>query len=136
MVFLLGSVVLLTVVLGPVLDEPGPLLERAVAAAGHPLLDVLLLLVVMPLVLARSRNVTLGCVLVYGGGTLVADVVYGIQSLHGTYSEGSWVDLFWLAGFAALGAGALFPSLADSDRPVARSVDDSCGSACSAHRPS
>ena len=52
---------------------------------------------------------------------LIGDLIFNLQSLKGTYTDGSWVDALWLAGYILFAASALHPSMADvvEPRPVA-----------------
>ena len=94
-------------------------LQKTVAAA-YPLGDVLVLAMVARLLAPetmRSRAVqllTAGTV-----GLLTADVLYGLIQLHGTFHNGTAVDLGWAVLYAAWGAAALHPSMAQLTDPVA-----------------
>ena len=86
-----------------------------VLAVAYPLTDVLLLAVVVRLVLApgghsASHRLLAAAVIC----TLVGDVVYSFQSLHGTYETGHIVDIAWLAFYWLTAAAALHPSMAKS----------------------
>ena len=94
-------------------------LQKCVAAA-YPLGDILVLAMVARLLAPetmRSRAVqllTVGTV-----GLLTADVLYGLIQLHGTFHNGTPVDLGWAALYAAWGAAALHPSMTQLTDPVA-----------------
>ena len=94
-------------------------LQKCVALA-YPLGDVLVLAMVARLLAPetmRSRAVqllTAGTV-----GLLTADVLYGLIQLHGTFHNGTAVDLGWAALYAAWGAAALHPSMTQLTDPVA-----------------
>ncbi|HEY2326069.1 MAG TPA: PAS domain S-box protein [Gaiellaceae bacterium] len=105
-----GGVVLWDVLIGPALGSHGSVLAVALAA-GSPALDAALLAVLMPLVLARTRNTTIRLLVAYAAITVLGDTVYGIESLHNGYVSGSLLDLTWLLGFVFLGAAACSPAL-------------------------
>ncbi|MCU1599469.1 MAG: putative signaling protein, partial [Frankiales bacterium] len=91
----------------------GPAHDPTLSAAGrtvafaYPVMDLVLLLLVLHVVGRRGfadpaeRLVALAM-----GGMLVADVIYGIRSLDGSYHSGEATDLGWLLcyGLAALAA--------------------------------
>jgi diguanylate cyclase (GGDEF)-like protein/PAS domain S-box-containing protein len=95
-------------------------LQTSVAIA-YPLGDVLVLAMLARLLApgtARSRSVHL---LTFGTvGMLVSDVSYGLIQLHGTFHNGTIVDLGWAVFYGAWGAAALHPSMAELTRPVSR----------------
>ena len=92
--------------------------SQAVAVA-YPLTDVLLLAVVVRLLLAPGNRSTSHRLLAAAVMcTLVGDVVYSFQSLHGTYYTGHIVDISWLAFYWLTAAAALHPSMAKSTPAV------------------
>ena len=95
-------------------------LQKSVAIA-YPLGDVLVLAMVARLLApgaGRSRCIQLLTVGVVGG--LAADVSYGLIELHGTFHNGTVVDLGWAAFYAAWGAAALHPTMTQLTQPVTR----------------
>ena len=95
-------------------------LEKSVAIA-YPLGDVLVLAILARLLApgtARSRCVqllTLGVV-----GMLVSDSLFGLIQLHGTFRNGTAVDLGWALIYGAWGAAALHPTMTELTQPVTR----------------
>src|SRR5579862_306197 len=95
-------------------------LQKSVAIA-YPLGDVLLLAMLARLIApgtGRARCVqllTLGAV-----GTLVSDTAYGLIELHGTFHNGTVVDLGWAVFYGACGAAALHPAMTGLAQPVTR----------------
>ncbi|MGH3278806.1 MAG: putative bifunctional diguanylate cyclase/phosphodiesterase, partial [Trebonia sp.] len=93
-------------------------LQKSVAIA-YPLGDVLVLAMIARLLAqgtVRVRSVqllTLGTV-----GVLAADVSYGLIQLHGTFYNGTVVDLGWALLYAAWGAAALHPTMTQLTHPV------------------
>jgi diguanylate cyclase (GGDEF)-like protein/PAS domain S-box-containing protein len=95
-------------------------LQKGVAMA-YPLGDVLILAMLARLLApgaGRSRCVqflTVGAL-----GVLVSDVSYGLIQLHGTFHNGTPVDLGWAVFYAGWGAAALHPTMTDLTQPVGR----------------
>ena len=86
---------------------------QAVAVA-YPLTDVLLLAVVVRLLLAPGSHSTSHRLLAAAVMcTLAGDIVFSVQSLHGTYYTGHIVDISWLAFYWLIAAAALHPSMAN-----------------------
>jgi diguanylate cyclase (GGDEF)-like protein/PAS domain S-box-containing protein len=95
-------------------------LQKSVAIA-YPLGDVLLAAMLARLLApgtGRARCVqllTLGIV-----GALVSDTAYGLIELHGTFHNGTVVDLGWAVFYGAGGAAALHPTMTGLAQPVTR----------------
>ncbi len=113
------AMVLWVVLIGPQIDGGGTVLARLTAAA-YPAMDALLLVALVRLALTRSRNPARLLLTASIGLLFTADLVYGVQSLHGTYVSGSWLDLGWLLSYACAGAAGLHPSMRHADAPVHR----------------
>jgi diguanylate cyclase (GGDEF)-like protein/PAS domain S-box-containing protein len=91
-------------------------LERTISVA-YPLGDVLILATLLRLVAAARRTaatilLTLGTL-----GLLVADVVYGLGQLNGSWQIGGPIDLGWVLLYGAWGAAALQPSMVELTEP-------------------
>jgi PAS domain S-box-containing protein len=104
----------------PYANDPSlSLLEKLVSIA-YPVMDVLLLAVVVRLLVShRKRNPTFQLLALSFVVTLIADAVYAVTALAGTYSDGNAVDAGWLLSFVFLGAAALHPSM--------RGISDAAG---------
>jgi diguanylate cyclase (GGDEF)-like protein/PAS domain S-box-containing protein len=95
-------------------------LQKSVAIA-YPLGDVLILAMLARLLApgaGRTKCVqllTLGAV-----GVLASDTSYGLIELHGTFHNGTIVDLGWAVFYAAWGAAALHPTMTKLTQPVTR----------------
>jgi diguanylate cyclase (GGDEF)-like protein/PAS domain S-box-containing protein len=95
-------------------------LQKSVAIA-YPLGDVLVLAMLARLLASgagRTRTVqflTLGAL-----GVLTSDVVYGLIQLHGTFRNGTVVDLGWAVFYGGWGAAALHPTMTELTKPVTR----------------
>jgi diguanylate cyclase (GGDEF)-like protein len=92
-------------------------LELAISVA-YPITDVLVIGVAIGLLTtpgARTqafRLLTVSLVLL-----LLADVVYALQNLEGTYVAGSVLDGVWLLAYITWGAAALHPSMSSLSEP-------------------
>jgi diguanylate cyclase (GGDEF)-like protein/PAS domain S-box-containing protein len=94
-------------------------LQKSVTIA-YPLGDVLVLAIVARLLAPETmRNRAVQLLTVGTVGLLAADVLYGLIQLHGTFRNGTPVDLGWAALYAAWGAAALHPSMTQLTEPVA-----------------
>jgi signal transduction histidine kinase/ActR/RegA family two-component response regulator len=92
-------------------DASVGVLSRVVSSA-YPALDVLLIAALVQLLLTGGgRNAAFRMIALGTGALLAADIVYGLQSLDGTYVEGSWLDAGWMTSVALWGAAALHPSI-------------------------
>jgi PAS domain S-box-containing protein len=94
-------------------------LQRSVAIA-YPLGDILVLAMIARLLApgtGRARSVQLLALGTVGG--LASDVSYGLIQLHGTFSNGTVVDLGWAVLYAAWGAAALHPTMTQLTQPAA-----------------
>jgi diguanylate cyclase (GGDEF)-like protein len=91
---------------------------QAVAVA-YPLTDILLLAVIVRLFLAPGSRTTSHRLLAAAVVCIfIGDIVYSVQSLHGTYYSGHIVDISWLAFYWLIAAAALHPSTARITRTV------------------
>jgi diguanylate cyclase (GGDEF)-like protein/PAS domain S-box-containing protein len=95
-------------------------LQKGVAIA-YPLGDVLMLALIARLLAPGSERtrcvqfLTLGAV-----ACLVSDTVFGAIQLHGSFRNGSIVDLGWALFYSAWGAAALHPTMTRLTEPVPR----------------
>ena len=53
-------------------------------------------------------------------GALASDVAHGLIQLHGTFQNGTVVDLGWAVFYGGWGAAALYPAMTDLTKPVTR----------------
>jgi hypothetical protein len=117
-----------TFLIRPYVHNPGLSdLQKAVAIA-YPLGDVLTLALLARLLApgsGRTRCVqllALGCV-----GCLVSDVAFDWVQLHGTFHNGTIIDLGWALFYTAWGASALHPTMAKLTEPVPRQQEEVSG---------
>jgi diguanylate cyclase (GGDEF)-like protein/PAS domain S-box-containing protein len=103
----------------PYARNPGLTWLQKCVAIAYPLGDVLVLAMIARLLapgMGRGKSVLL---LVLGTvGVLVSDVAYGLIQLHGTFRNGTVVDLGWAVLYSAWGAAALHPTMTQLTRPV------------------
>ena len=92
-------------------DSSLTFMGKAVSLA-YPLTDVLLLGILARLALMRGgRPAALQLLTVGFIVLLIGDVIYGVQSLNGSYYSGHPVDATWMSFYWILGAAALHPSM-------------------------
>jgi len=100
--------------LEPFVHDPQLTDPQRITALAYPAMDlVLLLLVVHQLSSPSRRGAAHRLVLVALTGLLVADVLFGIRSLDGTYHSGELTDLGWMVSYIGLGAAALHPRMCE-----------------------
>ncbi len=101
-------------------DTSSTVLARTIAA-GYPIADVLVLAAAAHLWFLPVRHPLAVRLLVLGVPPLIAaDVVYGAQSIAGTWRTGTWVDAGWLMFYVLTAVAALHPTAA---QPVAQRTD-------------
>jgi diguanylate cyclase (GGDEF)-like protein/PAS domain S-box-containing protein len=103
--------------ISPYLESPDLSSFEKTVSVAYPLFDVLVLATVVRLLVDVRRTVavallTLGC-----AGLLVADVIYGLKQLDGSWAVGGPVDLGWIVFYAGWGAAALHPSMVSLTEP-------------------
>ena len=94
-------------------------LQKSVAIA-YPLGDILVLAMIARLLVPGSGGARAVQLLTFGTvGVLAADVSFGLLQLHGTFHNGTPVDLGWAVFYTAWGAAALDPTMTELTEPVA-----------------
>ncbi len=94
---------------------------QKIVAIDYPLGDVLVLAMLARLLVpgaGRTRAVeflTLGAL-----GALTSDAAYGLIQLHGTFHNGTVVDLGWAVFYGGWGVAALHPTMTELTQPVTR----------------
>src|SRR5580693_6259275 len=105
----------------PYVHHPGLTSLQKTVAIAYPLGDVLMLAMLARLLapgVGRSRSVQL--LTLSAVGVLVSDTAYGLIELHGTFHNGTVVDLGWALFYGGWGAAALHPTMTKLTQPVAR----------------
>jgi hypothetical protein len=105
--------------IGPNVHLPDLLLSQRLVSIAYPLCDVLLLAVAVRLwrtggdATVASRLLNLGL-----GALLMADTVYGLSQLDGSWQAGGPVDALWIVFYLGLGLAALHPSMLSLSEPT------------------
>jgi len=85
---------------------------QRVTSVAYPLGDVLVLAMLVRLIAGGGLRIRSMQLLVIGAaGIMVADVLYGLIQLNGSWQVGGPVDSGWALFYAAWGAAALHPSM-------------------------
>jgi hypothetical protein len=99
-------------------DDTLSILQRIVSVL-YPAGDVLFIGLAIRLSMVPGRRSTSVLVMLAASIVwVVADAVYGVQVLDGTYVGGSAIDVGWLLGYLLWGAVALHPSMTALTKPV------------------
>ena len=97
---------------------------RAVTLA-YPLADLVVMGFVLKLVLRPVVRTRSGSLFALGAlCTLVGDLSFAWLDLRGTYEDGMWVDLVWLAGYLLIGCAALTD---DGEQPAPSTERETLG---------
>ncbi len=110
-----------TFLIQPYVNNPALTGLQKTVAIAYPLGDVLMLALLARLLApgtGGTRSVQLLTVGVVGG--LVSDTAYGAIQLHGTFRNGTIVDLGWALFYCAWGAAALHPTMTRLTDPMPR----------------
>jgi class 3 adenylate cyclase len=108
-VFVAGAVAMWDITLRPVVQAEHATTLDFLLAASSPLSDFLLLIGAAALLMRRSdpsTGMAIGLVAVSMVVYVVVDAVWAVESLQGTYQDGGWVDLGWLASRGLWAAAA------------------------------
>jgi diguanylate cyclase (GGDEF)-like protein len=104
-----GSAVVIYVVLGPTAVQGGPSSLQTVFSVAYPVGDMVLLVGLATLLLARPLRSSRVALKLLAAGLVffvAADLVYGYITLHSTYHGGDPVDAVWMAAIALLAVAA------------------------------
>jgi diguanylate cyclase (GGDEF)-like protein len=103
--------------LAPTVQTQVPTLAK-LASLAYPMMDLAMFAVAMRLILGAGRRPTAFYLLSANLlAFFVADSIYVLQQLTGTYAAGNFLDAVWLAGNLALGAAALHPTMRTVSEP-------------------
>ncbi len=101
-----------SVLIEPIARDPAATVGGALVSIAYPTFDLLLLVVLSQLLVTRGRHSFSFAALVLGAALLfVADTLYSLGSLSGSYSSGSWIDGGWVLNYALWAAAACHPSM-------------------------
>jgi diguanylate cyclase (GGDEF)-like protein/PAS domain S-box-containing protein len=99
-------------------------LQKSVAIA-YPLGDVLILALIARLIAPGTIRARCFQLLTLGAlSGLASDVAFGLVQLHGSFRNGTVIDLGWAVFYGAWGAAALHPTMAELTHPVSRQQVD------------
>jgi diguanylate cyclase (GGDEF)-like protein len=117
-----AAVVWWSFVLGPLVaaSDPEPL-SFAISIA-YPIGDLLLIGMALGLVMTPgARTASFGLLVANLVLLLVGDLVFGLQTVAGTYIDGGLLDGVWLIAYVLFGTAALHPTMAGvfDPRPIA-----------------
>jgi diguanylate cyclase (GGDEF)-like protein/PAS domain S-box-containing protein len=104
-------------IIGPRLMDPDmPLLSKLISVA-YPFGDLLLLLMTVRLITSVRPSPSVLLLVIGAIGLLVSDVFYGLAQMEGGWATGEPRDAGWIVFYAAWGAAALHPSMAELTEP-------------------
>ena len=103
----------------PNVHYPGMSLLQRVVATAYPLADVLVLALAARLAVGSGhRSQAWGMLMGSLVALIVADAMFGLLQLAGTWEQGGPVDLAWIAYYVGWGAAALHPSMTSLSQPA------------------
>ena len=108
-------------VLGPIAGASDPEPMAFWISVAYPIGDLLLIGMALTLVMIPGlRSPAFALLMTNLVVILVGDLIFGVQSLDGTYVDGGILDTLWLWGYIAFAMAALHPSMAElfDPRPV------------------
>jgi diguanylate cyclase (GGDEF)-like protein/PAS domain S-box-containing protein len=107
-----GGVVAWVFLMAPYAGDSTLSVPARLVAIAYPALDLLLVAVVARLITGVNwRNASFGFLAMSVVALVVADALFAVGTLHGTYRDGSLVDLGWIVSYACWGTAALHPSM-------------------------
>jgi diguanylate cyclase (GGDEF)-like protein/PAS domain S-box-containing protein len=104
----------------PYVRDPDLKVLEKLTSVAYPLGDILILLTITRLLGGVRRNRSVDLLAAGTVGLLIADVLYGLIQLDGTWKVGTPVDLAWVVFYGAFGAAALHPSMVRLTEPSRR----------------
>ena len=103
----------------PYLRDPDLTLLGRLTSLAYPMMDVLVLAVTARLWSDRGvRNTSFHLLSLSLIPLLLADTLYGLIQLTGSWQLGSPVDIGWMLFYVCWGAAGLHPSMGELDRPA------------------
>ena len=111
-VVIAGAVVVWVFLAAPYAGDSSLLFWEKVISLSYPLLDFALFAVVARFVLMAGRTSVSSTVFLAAASLVfVADLVYGIQLLDGSYVSGGLLDAGWLVAYVLFAVSAMHPSM-------------------------
>ena len=112
-----GSLSWIAIIRPSLAGSPDPV--ASIVSMAYPVADLVLLTLCLRVLLTAATRPQYFRYLVAGISLyLVADVVYAVALLQGTYYDGHPIDIGWIAGVLLFGVAALHPSAAQEVRAV------------------
>jgi len=110
-----------TFLIRPYVHNPDLAGLQKIVAIAYPLGDVLTLALIVRLLAPGTGRTRCVQLLTLGSfGCLVSDVAFDAVQLHGTFHNGTIIDLGWALFYTAWGAASLHPTMAELTKPVPR----------------
>ena len=110
-----------TFLIRPYVHNPDLAGLQKIVAIAYPLGDVLTLALIARLLAPGTGRTRCVQLLTLGSfGCLVSDVAFDAVQLHGTFHNGTIIDLGWALFYTAWGAASLHPTMATLTEPVPR----------------
>ena len=107
-----GAVLIWFALMEPVASDGSMSVAGRVLSTAYPTADLLLLVALAQLVVtAGARGFAYRAILLGAAVLFVTDVLYGLETLDGTYVEGGWLDGGWMVAAILWGAAVLHPSI-------------------------
>ena len=109
-------------VLGPQAAFADPEPVAFIISLAYPIGDLLLIGMALGLAMTPgARSLSFRLLMLNLAILLVGDLAFGLQSMQGTYVDGSWVDIIWMVGYVSFAAAISHPSMESvfEPRPVA-----------------
>jgi diguanylate cyclase (GGDEF)-like protein len=106
-----GGTLMWLFVVGPSIQAPGESIFEHMVSAAYPSMDLVVFAVLVRLSLSGlSRSGASSLLLASFIALLVADMVYALGILNGTYVFGGTTDGLWMASYMLIGIAATHPS--------------------------
>jgi two-component system cell cycle response regulator len=119
-----ASYIIFAFVIAPTMELDATHLARLVSVS-YPIGDVMLIMVGARLMLgAGPRSAALRMIGIYLAVKLVADTVYSITVLNGSYAAGNFLDAIWMSATFTLAAAVLHPSVRQLVAPSSTATPD------------
>ena len=96
--------------LGPIAAQSGSGVAQTLVAVAYPVGDALLIFALAVAMLGRVTGTTRIALVLLGIGVIAniaADITYARLALEDTYQSGTWTDITYMAGWLAMGLGAV-----------------------------
>ena len=124
-------------ILGPMLLEGGETALGKIVGTAYPFSDLLLIFCLL-LLAFRSNGVAVRTAIRILAAALtviiITDSLYGYQTVHGTFTVGSWLEIGWLVGYMLLGLAA--QAMRPAHRPQEACPEGALAEAGDAHKTS